>query len=455
MSYWWQGHSDKGETALQNGLPYVDRLPQRWQVVYRAFIDCLQGNYDSAYESLQELIKTSSDIPDAYYILGEIATHSGRYLDALKAREFFEKALEIDPTFKIVFFHLFDAYVHGADLPAADRLLARYRQQDPSDPALADPEVVILTAKGQFDAAAARAEELVAQRHGIAFIRLFQAHLLAGNWERAHRAAENAIRRHPPGVLRAIAFGQRGLAQIAQGRLRAGLLDLREAVELLHDEIGFANFASSYLIHRALVLEAAGDIEAAVKDSQEAIRVDPLYHPAYFWLGRILLVAGRTEQAQEVFQELKVAAQKTLAPTGRFWVHLLQAELYLAAGRLTAAETELERAARLAPEHRDRATEWLVRARVEAASGELSEAITSYGRIFELGPSLSSLYSLHPWVVTTTRALYAMARLEEEAGDLASARQHYRQFLARWGEADLPIPDVQEAKSRLAKLEPQ
>jgi hypothetical protein len=48
-----------------------------------------------------------------------------------------------------------------------------------------------------------------------------------------------------------------------------------------------------------------------------------------------------------------------------------------------------------------------------------------------------------------------MARLEEQAGDLASARQHYRQFLARWGEADLPIADVNEAKSRLAKLEPQ
>ncbi len=228
-------------------------------------------------------------------------------------------------------------------------------------------------------------------------------------------------------------------------------------MDQLRDEQADSNFASLYLIHRALVLEAAGDIEAAVKDSQEAIRVDPLYHPAYFWLGRILLGDGRTEQAQEVFQELKAAAQETLAPTGQFWTHLLQAELYLAAGRPTAAEAELERASRLAPEHRDRGTEWLVRARVEAASGELSEAITSYGRIFELGPSLSTLsyYSLGPWVVTTTRALYAMARLEEEAGNLASARQHYRQFLARWAEADLPIPEVQEAKSRLAKLEPQ
>ncbi len=168
ISHWWSGHSDKVETALQNGLPYVDRLPERWQVVYRAFIDYFQGKTDLAYESLQELVLSSSDIPDAYYILGEIVTHAGRYHDALKAREFFEKALEINPTFKIVFSHLVDAYIHGADLPAANRLLARYRQEDPNDPALADVEAAILTAKGQFDAEAARSEELVARGHSSA-----------------------------------------------------------------------------------------------------------------------------------------------------------------------------------------------------------------------------------------------------------------------------------------------
>jgi serine/threonine protein kinase len=77
------------------------------------------------------------------------------------------------------------------------------------------------------------------------------------------------------------------------------------------------------------------------------------------------------------------------------------------------------------------------------------------GRIFEPETCVSTVHFLGPWVVTTTRALYAMARIEEEAGDLASARQHYRKFLDRWGEADMPIADVSEAKSRLAKLEPQ
>ena len=39
-------------------------------------------------------------------------------------------------------------------------------------------------------------------------------------------------------------------------------------------------------------------------------------------------------------------------------------------------------------------------------------------------------------------------------GDQASARQHYEDFLDRWGDADLTIPAVAEAKDRLAILTP-
>ncbi len=51
-----------------------------------------------------------------------------------------------------------------------------------------------------------------------------------------------------------------------------------------------------------------------------------------------------------------------------------------------------------------------------------------------------------------THALYLIARLEEETGDLASARKHYREYLDRWGNADKPIPDVKDAKARLEAL---
>jgi len=39
-------------------------------------------------------------------------------------------------------------------------------------------------------------------------------------------------------------------------------------------------------------------------------------------------------------------------------------------------------------------------------------------------------------------------------GDAAAA-DHYRAFLARWGEPDVPLPGVADAARRLAALDPR
>ena len=50
---------------------------------------------------------------------------------------------------------------------------------------------------------------------------------------------------------------------------------------------------------------------------------------------------------------------------------------------------------------------------------------------------------------------YELGRLKEDAGRLAEARQHYTAYLERWGNADVSIPNVDDARSRLAKLDTQ
>ena len=42
--------------------------------------------------------------------------------------------------------------------------------------------------------------------------------------------------------------------------------------------------------------------------------------------------------------------------------------------------------------------------------------------------------------------------LEEELGNHDAARETYQRYLDRWGESDLAIPEVLQAKARLAAL---
>ena len=116
-----------GRAQLEAGLPHIGRLPEHWQTTYRAVLESEKGNNDEAWQLFDELTRSGVSLPDAYYWQGEIATHESRYWDPRKANELFERVLDLDPSYRLVFVHLFDGYVMGGDLPTARRL--RYRLQ--------------------------------------------------------------------------------------------------------------------------------------------------------------------------------------------------------------------------------------------------------------------------------------------------------------------------------------
>ena len=58
-----------------------------------------------------------------------------------------------------------------------------------------------------------------------------------------------------------------------------------------------------------------------------------------------------------------------------------------------------------------------------------------------------------PWRPLEILGHYELARLEEARGELAAASEHYRRFLAHWGEADVELPSIEDARARLEGIE--
>jgi tetratricopeptide (TPR) repeat protein len=79
-------------------------------------------------------------------------------------------------------------------------------------------------------------------------------------------------------------------------------------------------------------------------------------------------------------------------------------------------------------------------------SGDLDKAGEVYARITALTTGRLVCGDIY------ARAFYSLGRIAEQRGDNIKARESYRKFLDLWKDADPGIPEVEEARKRLAGL---
>ena len=106
-------------------------------------------------------------------------------------------------------------------------------------------------------------------------------------------------------------------------------------------------------------------------------------------------------------------------------------------------------------ECRDRGLAALLRARLETAAGNDEAAIAAWSELIDPPYLRYSSFGTRnlPWRPFQILGHYELARLEEARGELDAASEHYRRFLAHWGEADVPLPSIEDARERLARIE--
>ena len=160
----------------------------------------------------------------------------------------------------------------------------------------------------------------------------------------------------------------------------------------------------------------------------------------------------RLEQARTL-QTVKRQAEK-------YWVHALEGEIALAAGdhvRASQAFAAGEPARKMSfnrgfgiyPPISFLSNNFVSRdgpARVAIAQGRHAEAISIYRALLTPGPQQKWTAMLEP------RCVLALARLLEKSGERKAARTEYQRFLDLWKEADEALPELAEARARVAAL---
>ena len=84
-------------------------------------------------------------------------------------------------------------------------------------------------------------------------------------------------------------------------------------------------------------------------------------------------------------------------------------------------------------------------AQAYVVAGDLPKARDAYGKI------AAEMTGTVAWGATWARSFYHLGLIAEQQGDKARAREQFRKFLEIWKDADKGLPEVADAKKRLAQ----
>ena len=192
------------------------------------------------------------------------------------------------------------------------------------------------------------------------------------------------------------------------------------------------------------------DLAYAAGISQESLAWQ---ERALFLKGVILALSNDTARAENQAAELKAFIEKGMNQKKMRDYYQLMGMIESEKGNFTLAITNFEKAEPLLPyEHSfgpfdcDQGLFAEPRALAYLKAGDLEQAIREYERIQSFMTGI--LYYGDIYV----RSYYMLGQVYEQMGDTGKAAENYDRFLDLWKDADPGLPEVRDARERLAGL---
>ena len=241
----------------------------------------------------------------------------------------------------------------------------------------------------------------------------------------------------------------------SQGRFNQAKEEAKRGIELclelddkwtesnLHRNLGYINIKTGEFASALTELEKARSV--AEKDEEITPQINALHLK-----GLVHLETKSVTEAQALAAEIKMLVGNWLNPKlMRNYYHLM-GMIELRKENLPEAIGYFEKAVSLLDFQRGTDEHAFFIEPLALAlykSGNLDKAREQYDKITQL--TTGRLY----YGDIYARSFYMLGKIAEPQGDKARARENYRKFLDLWKDADPGIPEVEDARKRLAGLE--
>jgi serine/threonine protein kinase/Flp pilus assembly protein TadD len=280
-------------------------------------------------------------------------------------------------------------------------------------------------------------------------------YLYQGDLARAAEEYRNLLKLKSPGVPVFYSFMMISLA-ILQGKFTEARTLCDQSVQALEkvSEEESANIFRNltvYCLWRSGHLKEAVEECDRIREAAEKIDSPTWMRIALHRMGLLLSAMNSPDEARRAADELAVLVQKEINQKERRRLDHLMGVIELQNGHPGQAVDRLKKAiSQLSHENSfptdDQALYLEPLALAYDKSGDPEKAREEYLKITALTSGRQHYGDIY------ARSFYMLGKIAEQTGDTVKAREHYQKFLDLWKDADPGLPEVEDARKRLAGL---
>lgn len=451
--------------AYENAKKYSEKATEKERLYIEAsYATAVENNEEKRFRLLKQIAEKYPDEKRVHYELG-LYYHYNRKMFSEAIAEY-NKALQLDPSFGVVLNSLAYVYADSGNFEKSIEYLEKYASVSPGDANPLDSMAEVYFKMGKLDEAIAKYKEALEVKPDFyqSISRICYIYALKEDYTEAVKWTEQLMARAPSPLIGTGGLLWKNFYLFWLGVHRQSLSQFDLLVEE-RKSAGDEEAALGTDWIKSWIYYDRGEVELGQKCMDSYFDYFRKKYPAYvsdfsveysFYFGLVDLKSGRIDSAKSRLAEMESLLPKVqpfLRNIAKSWRDILEGEMLLAendpdraiAFFQSAADQEIPNFSNIIsyniPFHKDGL------ARAYLKKGEKSKAIAAYEQLVVFDPMSKSRLLIYP------RYHFQLAKLYEDKGLREKAIVHYRKFLEIWKDADKDLPELAEAKKRLADLE--